>query len=480
MKNLDEMELERLEALNTKEKEQLEETRQKVEKLMDQADIHAKKILRQAQHDADKIQERLDKTEERLHEREDRLDKKKESLKELEDKLHTEQEKVQALIKQQAEKLSQIANLTPEEAKEELMNIIKETNEKEIATFLEKYRLIKSEEADKEAMEIIARVMPRLAADNVGEFTSEFVDIPDENYKWKLIGREWRNIHFFEKTTGVEMIIDDTPGVVRISCYDHDVRFIGSTTLKKLIKDWRINPYYIEKFYNETLEEFDNLVLEKWKEALSLLNIPMMNPDLVQYIGKFYMRYSYGQNLRNHSIEVAKIAEWIASEMGEDPLLAKKAGLLHDIGKVIAENGESHTAVWADALRKFGLHERIINTAESHHFETPMTNLISWIVTAADGISASRPGARMDTRDFFVEKMGELETLIMSLWGIQKVHIMQAGREIMVYVNPEQIKDSELQSLVQTIWEKIESQLDYPGIIRISLMRESKIVDFLR
>lgn len=480
MENIKQIEEERMEHLRRKEEELLTQSRKKADELIARGEEKALRIEENAEKDIIRTQEKLDKIEERLLEKEDKLDEKKEQLEGEKEKLTEQFKQAELLVQEQADKLSQIAKLSQSEAKDELMNIIQVTEEKEIKEFVEKYRTIKKEEADKEAMQIIARVMPRLAAESVGEFTSELVDIPDESYKGKLIGREGRNINFFEKVTGVELIVDDTPGVVRISCYEHEKRFIASTALKRLLKDGRINPFYIEKFFHDVTNEFNDIVLEKGKEALSILNIPMMNPEIVHYIGRFFFRYSYGQNLWNHSIEVAKIAEGIASEMGEDALLAKKAGLLHDIGKVIAENGESHTAVGADTLRKFEMHDYIINAAESHHYDVPMTNLISWIVTAADGISASRPGARFNTKDFFIEKMGELEKLITSIDGIQKVHIMQAGREIMVYVNPSKVTDAQIPDIIKTIGAKIESQLDYPGIIRMVVMRENKIVEYLR
>ena len=480
MEKIKEIEEEKMEQIRQKEEELLAQSRKKADEIIARWEEKATRIEESAEKKIIESQERLEKIEERLLQKEEKLDEKKEQLDEEKSKIADIYKQAELVVVEQTEKLSQIAQLSKDEAKEELLNIIKTTEESEIKEFVEKYRNIKKEEADKEAMQIIARVMPRIAAESVGEFTSELVDIPDESFKWKLIGREGRNINFFEKVTGVELIVDDTPWVVRISCYEHEKRFMASTTLKKLLKDWRINPFYIEKFYNDTVNWFDEIVLDKWKEALTILNIPMMNPEVVHYVGRFFFRYSYGQNLRNHSIEVAKIAEWIASEMGEDALLAKKAWLLHDIGKVIAENGESHTAVGADALRKLGMHEVIINAAESHHFDVPMTSLISWIVTAADGISASRPGARFNTKDFFIEKMGELEKLILSIEWIHKVHIMQAGREIMVYVNPSKVSDTEIPDLIKVIGAKIESQLDYPGIIRMVVMRENKIVEYLR
>ena len=211
-----------------------------------------------------------------------------------------------------------------------------------------------------------------------------------------------------------------------------------------------------------------------------MLNIPMMKPDLVKMIGQYYLRYSYGQNLWSHSIEVAKISESIATELGLDPILAKKAGLFHDIGKIVATTGQSHSAIGAEVLKKLGMDPIIINAAESHHYDVPISNPISWVVAAADAISASRPGARFNTKELFIEKMGELEKLIYEIPGIDKVHIMQAGREIMVYVNPKEISDLQLETLLKDIGTKIEEKLDYPGIIRVTGIRETKIIEFLR
>lgn len=478
--NVRRKEAEMLEKMRVKETELAEWAHRKADDIILRAEQKAVKIEEAAEKDIIKTQERLEKLEEKILQKEEKLDEKKEALEIERQKIEEKFKEVDDIILQQQEKLSQISGMSREDAKEFLLELIKKVEEKDIETFVEKYRTIKKEEADKEAMQIIMRVMPRIAADTVGEYTVESVDIPEEHFKGKLIGREWRNISFFEKTTGAELIVDDTPGIVRVSCYEHEKRFVAVETLKKLLKDGRINPFYIEKFYTDVSAWLEEIIMDKGKEALTLLNIPMMKPEIVQYIGKFHFRFSYGQNLRQHSIEVARIAEWLASEMGEDPLLAKKAWLLHDIGKVIAINGESHTAVGADTLRKFEMHPVIINAAESHHYDVPMTHPISWIVTAADGISASRPWARFNTKDMFIEKMGELEKLILEVEGVHKVHIMQAGREIMVYVNPSKVSDVQINDLIKTIGAKIESQLDYPGIIRMVCFRENKVVEYLR
>ena len=377
-------------------------------------------------------------------------------------------------------KLSEIAGIKPEEAKQQIMERIEAEHQEELIRYIEKFKTIKAEEASKEAAIIISQALPKVAADTVSEFTSKMIDLPSEEFKGKLIGREGRNISLFEKLTGVELLIDDTPLSVRISSFDCEKRFVAAKTLELLIKDGRINPFYIEKVFNQVTADLQTTLMEKGKEALTVLNIPMMKPEVVRAIGQFFLRYSYGQNLWIHSLEVAKTSEMIAIELGLDPALAKKAGLLHDVGKVLAGAGESHTKVWADMLRKWWMDPVIVNAAESHHYDVEMTHPISWIVAAADAMSASRPGARFDTKEFFIEKMWELEKLIREVEGVEKVHIMQAGREIMVFVNPKMISDLQVEGLLQTVGKKIEEQLDYPGIIRLTALRETKLIQYLR
>ena len=455
------------------EEEILEEAKKKAEAVLDQAEIKAQKIEEQRLAKMEEIQNRL-------LIREEKMDEKLERLEEEKWKVLDKQREVDEIIVEQNKKLSEIAQIKPEEAKEQIFKRIEQENQEEIVRFIEKFKTIKSEEAQKEAAQILAQAMPKLAADTVSEFTSKMIDLPSEEFKGKLIWREWRNISLFEKLTGVELLIDDTPLSVRISSFDSEKRFVAAKTLETLIKDWRINPFYIEKVYNQVVADLEVTLMDKWKEALSLLNLPMMNPEIVRTIGQFYLRYSYWQNLWIHSLEVAKICENLAIELWLDPILAKKAGLLHDVGKVLAAAWESHTSVWADMLRKWGIDPIIVNAAESHHYDIEMTSPYSWITAAADAMSASRPWARFDTKDFFIEKMWELEKLILEIEWIEKVYIMQAGREIMVFVDPKVIPDTELEKLLEEVGKKIEEQLDYPWIIRITALRETKLVQYLR
>jgi len=465
-------------------KERMAKAKELEEEILEEARKKADWIIERAEDKADKIEEqRLKKMEEiqnKLLEREEKMGEKLEKLEKEKEKVVEKQKEVEDIIKQQTDKLAEIAWLKKEEAKEKLFANMEVEYQEEIKAFVEKMKTIKTEEADKEAGQILAKALPRIASESVNEFTVKSVDLPNEDYKWKLIWREWRNISFFEKLTWVELIIDDTPMVVRISSFDSEKRFIAATVLKKLVKDGRINPHYIETFYNQVVEDLPNILIEKGKEALTQLNLPMMKPEVVKLIGQLYLRYSYGQSVRLHSVEVAKISEAIATEIWLDPIIAKKAGLFHDIGKIVATTWQSHTALWAETLKKLWMDEIIINAAESHHYDVPMTSPYSWIVAAADAISASREWARYDTSEMFIEKMSELEKLIKDVSWVDKVHIMQAGREIMVYVNPEEISDKDLEKTLKIIGEKIEEQLDYPGIIRITAIRENKLVEFLR
>ncbi len=465
-------------------KKKMERVKEIEEEMLDEAKKKAEVILEQAEVKAQKIEDqRLAKMEEiqnRLLLREEKMDQKLEKLEEEKMKIVEKQREADQLIDQQKMKLSEIAGIKPEEAKQQIMERIEAEHQEELIRYIEKFKTIKAEEASKEAAIIISQALPKVAADTVSEFTSKMIDLPSEEFKGKLIGREGRNISLFEKLAGVELLIDDTPLSVRISSFDCEKRFVAAKTLELLIKDGRINPFYIEKVFNQVTADLQTTLMEKGKEALTVLNIPMMKPEVVRAIGQFFLRYSYGQNLWIHSLEVAKTSEMIAIELGLDPALAKKAGLLHDVGKVLAGAGESHTKVWADMLRKWWMDPVIVNAAESHHYDVEMTHPISWIVAAADAMSASRPGARFDTKEFFIEKMGELEKLIREVEGVEKVHIMQAGREIMVFVNPKMISDLQVEGLLQTVGKKIEEQLDYPGIIRLTALRETKLIQYLR
>ena len=466
--------------LQIQKKQVLDETEQKSKHLFADAERKAKDILERGEKEASFKQQKIDQYEQRLTQKEQKIDEKYELLDKKKEELTARKTELDKVFEEQKTILERVAGLSADKAKEELFQKIETENRDEIERFINKMKLIKEEESKEEAAKIIAKVLPRVVQDGLSEHLVTLVDLPTEDMKGKIIGREGRNIALFEKVTGVEVTIDDTPLTIKLSSYDVEKRFFAAETMKRLVRDAKINPVSIEKYHEETLEKIGESFMRKGKETLALLNIPMMKPEIVEYIGRFHLRYSYGQNLLLHSIEVARMSEMLANELGLNADLAKKAGLLHDIGKIDAGNGEGHAKVGAEILRKYGMHDVIVNTAEAHHFDVPLLYPETWIATAADMISASRPGARVDSKEKFIERMSNLETLVSTIPGVSKAYIMQAGREIMAFFNPINVKDDAVEELVQHIALKIEEQLDYPGSIRIVGIREQKVTHYLR
>lgn len=467
--------------------QKIEETEEEASKILRNAKILAEeretkslKTIEKAHEDIQKRHEKIDDIENRMITREERFDEKIQRLDQKKEALEKQKSDIQILQEEQEKKLSDIAWLSRDEAREQIFFRVETEYEHELWQMKTKLITFAKQDAQQHAKKLIAQALPRVSADSVSTYTTTLIDIPHEDFKWKLIWREWRNISFFEKTTWIELIIDDTPEIVKLSSLDPERRFIAQHTLERLLADWRINPYYITKYYEEVLWQIDDIRQEKGQEALTLVNIWAMKPEITRHIGRFFCRYSYGQNLRNHSIEVAKIAWALASEMWYDAELATKAGLLHDIWKVIANKDESHTELWAAFLLQQWVSDVIVNAAASHHFEVPMTDPISWIIASADALSSARPWARFNSKDKFFEKMTKLEKIIWQMSWVQKVHIMQAWREIMVYVDPQVISDNQLQDVVKDIWKNLEDHLDYPGIIRVVAIREQKMIEFLR
>ncbi len=460
--------------------QEVAKAKKEADEIIKRADYNAQKVIEKTEKDLDIKQKKVEQYELRLQQKEEKVDEKMERLEEKKEEYIVKKQEIEKILEQQKTILADLSQLTPEQAKQQLFDQIREEQQQEIATFINKYKMIKEEEAKEEAGKIIAKVLPRVAQEGLNEHLVTLVDLPTEDMKGKIIGREGRNISAFERTTGVEVTIDDTPLTIKLSSFDPEKRFIAAETMKVLVKDGKINPVYIEKVFADMTKDTEETFMKKGKETLAKLNLAMMKPEIVEYIGRFHIRYSYGQNLLLHSIEVARLAEMLANELGLDAELAKKAALLHDIGKIDAGNGEAHTKVGAEILRKHKMHEVIINTAEGHHFDVELKSPEAWVATAADIISASRPGARFDTKELFIDRMSNLENLINSVEGVQKAYIMQAGREIMTFFNPDNVSDAQMEVLTRTIGEKIEEQLDYPGSIRIVGIRENRMVHYLR
>ena len=469
-----------LDILESQKQQILFETDKKNKQLIEETERKSNEIMQRAEKDIDIKQKKIDQYEQRLTQKEQKVDEKYEQLDKKKEELHIRMQELDKIYEEQKSILEKTAWLSTQEAKDQLFKKIEIENKSEIERFINKMKLIKEEESKEEAAKIIAKVLPRVVQDWLSEHLITLVDLPTEDMKGKIIGREWRNIALFERVTWVEVTIDDTPLTIKLSSYDVEKRFLAAETMRRLVRDAKINPVSIEKYYEETCQKVDEAFIKKWRETLALLNIPMLKPEIVEYIGKFHLRYSYWQNLLLHSIEVARLSEMMANELWLNADLAKKAWLLHDIWKIDAGNGEWHARVWAEILRKYGMHDIIINTAEAHHFDVPLLYPETRIATAADMISASRPWARVDSKEKFVERMSNLETLVSSIPWVSKAYIMQAWREIMAFFNPINVKDEDIESLVQTIALKIEEQLDYPWSIRIIWIREQKITHYLR
>jgi len=454
----------------------LEKKQKDIQSLTEKANQQANEIIQKAREQADNI---IEKAENQAANIIKNLEDKEKELLTQEKNLLEKEKELNQLINQEQEKLFQIAKLTPEEAKQKIFSDIEKEYETDLVNLIEKVKNQYQENARKEASNIIAKTIYRVATEWTNKFLVDTIQLPSEDFKGRIIWREWRNIQFFEKLTGVNISMDDTPEIVKISAFDPEKRFIAKITLEKLIQDGRINPVYIEKYYKETLTELPEILKEIWKETLLELWIPMMRPEILEYIGRFELRYSYWQNLLEHSKEVAQISELLANELGFDGLLAKKAGLLHDIGKIDVKSWESHAKVGADILRKYNMAEEVINAAESHHFEIQPSSPISWIVAAADAISAWREGARHNVSDKYIERIHSLENLVTNIEWVKKAYIMQAWREIWAFVDEEQISDLETQKLNKLIKQKVEENLDYPGMIKIVTIRENTVTSYI-
>ncbi len=440
---------------------------QRAEKKLENAEKKAEYIIQQAYEKANQQLKYIEKLEENLLLKEKHLENKLEQLKK-------EKEEIEKIKQQQLEELQKITNMSYEDAKKYLFKKIETQEHENILSILKKYKKILNDEISKHTANIIATNLHRINSNLINDLTTTIINIPDESIKGKIIWKNGKNIQFFEKISWVDILIDDTPWIIRLSSFDPEKRFIAEKTIEMLIQDGRINPVYIQQFYEKAKNNLDQFLIEKWEEALTILNIPYLHPDIVRMIGNFYLRYSYWQNLWIHSIEVAQIAELLANELWLDGEIAKKAWLLHDIGKVINENRQTHAKIWADILRKYWLDEIIINAVEGHHMDIEIKNPIWWIIAAADSISASRPWARFFSKNFFLERLKKLENLILSIEGIKQVNIYQAWRQIWVFLDPDKISELEMEKITKQIAKTIQKHIDYPGMVKIITIREKK------
>ncbi len=417
----------------------------------------------------------LNKRDELLQEREKNLDLRDKDLLAKQKEIQEKDAKMESILKEQIELLESISGFSKEKARNLVMKKVEDEMSKEIAIYLRERENDAKLEADKKAKEYLVSSMQKYATDVTNEQTVTTVALPNDEMKGRIIGREGRNIRTIEAITVVDLIIDDTPEVIVLSSFDPLRREIAKVTLEGLIKDGRIHPARIEELYDKVCEDFKRTIREKGEEALFSLSITRVHPEIVELLGKLYFRTSYGQNALKHSIEVANLAGLLASELGENVALAKRAGLLHDLGKAIDFEVEgSHVELGADFARKHGEGEVVINAIESHHGDKMPTSIISELVSIADTLSAARPGARNDSLENYIKRLEKLEEIGNSIEGVEKTYAMQAGRELRVIVKPEEIDDLESYKIARNIKDRVESEMQYPGTIKVVVIRETR------
>ena len=384
-------------------------------------------------------------------------------------------------MKKRQQELERISGLTSEQAKEYLLKTVEDEVKHDTAVMVKTLESRAKEEADKKAKELVVNAIQRCAADHVAETTISVVQLPNDEMKGRIIGREGRNIRTLETLTGVELIIDDTPEAVVLSGFDPIRREIARIALEKLILDGRIHPARIEEMVEKAQKEVETLIKEEGEAATLEVGVHGIHPELVRLLGKLRYRTSYGQNVLKHSIEVAQITGLLASELGLDVKMAKRAGLLHDIGKAVDHEMEgSHIQLGVDLCRRYKESALVINAVEAHHGDVEPESLIACLVQAADTISAARPGARRETLETYTNRLKQLEDITNSYKGVEKSFAIQAGREVRVMVVPEVISDSDMVLLARDISKQIENQMEYPGQIKVSIVRESRAVDYAK
>ena len=448
-------------------------------------------ILRQ-RNDAEKeIKDRrseLSRLEARVSKKEEQIDRKIENLERKDDQLTKKlkecsdtREEIEAIKVQHLETLEKIAGLTAEEAKEQIVSRIDDEVKHETAQRLIEYEQQFKEEADVKAKNILSLAIQRCASETVAETTVSVVALPNDEMKGRIIGREGRNIHAIEAMTGVDLIIDDTPEAITLSSFDPVRREVARIALEKLITDGRIHPARIEETVEKARREVDTMIKQAGERATYEVGIHGLAPEMIKLLGRLRFRTSYGQNVLNHSVEVALLSGMIADELGVDSTLAKRAGLLHDIGKALTQEIEgSHVQLGVDIAKKFKESKEVIHAIEAHHNDVEPQTITAVIVQAADAISAARPGARREDLENYIKRLQKIEEITYSFPGVDKAYAIQAGREVRIAVKPEEVNDEQMVVIAHEIVKKLESELQYPGQIKVHLIRESRAIDYAK
>jgi ribonuclease Y len=468
---------EAIKSAETKKKEALLEAKEEI--LKNRSEYEKEEKSRRA--DLQRQENRLQQKEESLDRKTEALEKKEESLAQKHAALDKENEEIKVIKRSQTEMLERISGFTAEEAKQYLIDQVEAEVTHETALKIKEVESRMKEECEARAREVVAQAIQRCAADQVAEMTVSVVPLPNDEMKGRIIGREGRNIRTIETLTGVDLIIDDTPEAITVSCFEPVRREIARLALEKLIADGRIHPTHIEEMVEKARREVEATIKAEGERATFECGVRNLHPELVKMLGRLHYRTSYGQNVLQHSIEVSHIAGMMAAELGADVQAAKRAGLLHDLGKAVDHELEgTHVSLGVEFARKYKERDDIIHAIEAHHNDVEPRTIVACLVQAADAISAARPGARRENLENYIKRLEQLETITGSYPGVDKAYAIQAGREVRVMVKPEQVSEDQMVILARDLAKKIEEEMEYPGQIKVHVLRETKVVEYAK
>ena len=468
---------EAIKSAESKKREALLEAKEEI--LKNRAEYE--KEVKERRADMQRQERRLQQKEENIDRKTDAIEKKEEALAEKHDAILKEQDEIKLIKRSQTEMLERISGFTADQAKEYLIQQVESEVTHETAMKIKEIEARAKDEADQRAREIVATAIQRCAADHVAEITVSVVPLPNDEMKGRIIGREGRNIRTLETLTGADLIIDDTPEAITVSCFEPVRREVARLALEKLIADGRIHPTHIEEMVEKARREVDAVIRAEGERAVLETGVRGVHPELQKLLGRLHYRTSYGQNVLQHSIEVSHIAGMMAAELGADVTAAKRAGLLHDIGKAVDHEMEgTHIQLGVEFCRKYKEKEDIIHAIQAHHGDVECKTLVACLVQAADAISAARPGARRENLENYIKRLEKLEEITSSYPGVEKSYAIQAGREVRVMVKPEQVSEDQMVILARELAKRIENELEYPGQIKVHVLRETKVIEYAK